>query len=155
MDVSARENYLATEVLTAPPQKLQLLLIDGAIRFIEQGRQFWQAGEREKGFEAVLRAQEIVSEMLGGLNREVNPKLVDQVAAVYVYMFRTLVDANISGDVAKLDDVLRVLRVERGTWQAVCEKLATDQSGTHSPIHAPHIAMPVDPITGESFSLDA
>ncbi len=33
MSFAAREEYFATEVLTAAPQKLQLMLIEGAIRY--------------------------------------------------------------------------------------------------------------------------
>ena len=37
MDSQARENYLQTQVLTATAQKLQLMLIEGAMRFANQG----------------------------------------------------------------------------------------------------------------------
>ena len=39
MTPSARENYLSTETLTAAPQKLQLLLVEAAIRSARRGGQ--------------------------------------------------------------------------------------------------------------------
>ena len=52
MNPAARDEYLSTEVLTASPQKLQLMLIDAAIRAASQAQSLW-TGERT---EAVTRA---------------------------------------------------------------------------------------------------
>ena len=60
------ENYLVTEVMTSTPQKLQLMLIEGAIRAIERGRQKRRAGDDEQACESLLRAQEIVGQLLDG-----------------------------------------------------------------------------------------
>lgn len=124
MPASARENYLSTMVLTAPPQKLHLMLIDAAIRFTEQTRQQWQAGEREAGFHSLMRAQRIVTELLTSLNREASPSLVGKMAGVYLFIFRSLSGASVSRSCEKLDDALRVLQTERETWHLLCERLA-------------------------------
>ena len=85
---SARDRYLTTEVMTATPQKLHLMLIDGAIRLAQQARRHWETGgEDEKACEAVIRAQEIVTQLLAGLNRRENPDLSNKVAAVYLFIF--------------------------------------------------------------------
>jgi flagellar protein FliS len=123
MQSATCESYLVTEVLTSTPQKLQLLLIEGAIRAIERTRQKWRAGDDEQAAESLIRAQEIVAQMLAGLNTDVDPELVKKVAAVYVYIFRSLVDSHLERDEKRLDDALRVLEVERGTWREVCARL--------------------------------
>ena len=46
-----------------------------------------------------------------------------------MFVFRSIVDGNRHHDEKKLDDALRVLEIERGTWQAVCEKLAAPRTG--------------------------
>ena len=46
----------------------------------------------------------------------------DKVAAIYLFLFRSLSEANMEHSVEKLDDVLRVLDVERETWAQVCEQ---------------------------------
>jgi flagellar protein FliS len=125
MPSSARENYLTTEVLTAPPQKLHLMLIEAAIRSAEQGRRHWQANQPDQASEALLHAQEILGEMLAGLNPQVDAALAKKVAAVYLFIYRALMDATLHHDEKKLDDALRVLAVERSTWRQVCEKLSS------------------------------
>lgn len=128
MPASARDTYLETEVLTATPQKLQLMLIDGALRFIELARRHWKNDEDEKACEALIRSQRIVTELLGGLNKDVDPDLAGKVASIYLFVFRTLLSANNERDEEKLDDVVRILNIERETWRQVCEKLGAENS---------------------------
>ena len=124
MQSSVPDSYLETEVMTATPQKRQLMLIEGAIRFIERTRGHWQAGKNDEACETLVRAQELVTELLSGLSSEVNPDLVRKVAGIYLFVFRKLVDAHPHRDEKKLDDALRVLEIERGTWREVCRELA-------------------------------
>lgn len=122
MSVSARETYLATQVLTAPPQKLHLLLVEAAIRACEKARAFWQQKQDPQATEALIRAQEIMSELVAGLNRQAEPRLVRQVASLYLFIYRNLLEASFLRDEKKLEDALRVLREEQTTWQLVCQR---------------------------------
>ena len=123
LTTSPRENYLSTEVMTATPQKLQLMLIEAAIRSTQIGLQKLQEGKDDEAVEALIHAQQVVGEMLAGLNQEVDSELVKKVAAVYLFVFRTLMEANYEQDEKKLNEVLKVLKVERETWQKVCKQL--------------------------------
>lgn len=129
-----RDAYLHTEVMTATPQKLQLMLIEAMMRFARQAQVHWQQGQDEQAGEAVIRCQEIVSELLCGLRPEQNPELTQQIAAIYMFLFRRLCDAHVGHDSQAIDDVVRVLEVERETWRQVCEQL-----GSRLEIPAPHI----------------
>lgn len=133
MQTAARENYLATEVMTAPPQKLQLLLIEGAMRFCNLALARWDQGDQEAAGEALMRAQGIVTELIAGVRPEHQRELARKAASVYLYLFRTLVDAHLRHDAQLVRDALRVLEVERGTWQEVCQRLA---GSTPAPIEA-------------------
>jgi flagellar protein FliS len=132
----AQDSYLTTEVMTASPQRLQLLLIEAAIRFAERGRLHWQANETEQACESLIRAQDIVSHILGGLRSAPDRGLAKKMAAVYVYIFRSLTEANLRHDEQKLDEALRVLEVERGTWQQVCEQLGNSQESESTGIES-------------------
>jgi len=162
-------HYLETEVMTASPQRLQYLLIEGAIRAIERGRSQWHEKRDEEACESLIRAQEIVTQILTGLNREAGQPLVRKVASIYLYVFRTLSEAQLRRDEEKLDDVLRVLQTERQTWRMLCEKLGAaaagesesataglsepDASSGRPPIVHPKGALPEGTSTG--FSVEA
>ena len=132
MERFARDNYLSTEVLTATPQKLHLMLVEAAIRFTQRGRLLWQTGEDAAACESLVRAQNIVSQLMAGLNYESDCEVVPRLAGVYQFVFRTLLDANLRRNEQKIDDAIRVLEVERETWRQVCEKFPGD-SATSAP----------------------
>ena len=157
LTTSPRDNYLATEVMTATPQKLQLMLIEAAIRSTQIGLQKLQEGKDDEAVEATIHAQQIVGEMLAGLNPEVDSELVKKVAAVYLFVFRTLMEANYEQDQKKLNEVLKVLNVERETWRQVCKQLGSDNTTGHEtsaiPITSTDNLISNTPAAG--FSLEA
>ncbi len=155
MNPAPRDEYLATEVLTATPQKLQLMLIEGAIRFGRRAELHWQNRENEAAFIALVRCQDIVSQLIAGLAASLESPLVRQVASLYAYIYRSLVSASFYHDAKKLADALRVLEVERETWQQVCERLGTSQSDANPAnsqvAHRPHMPLVVDATAHEDF----
>lgn len=124
--VNTTENtYLRDAVLTASPEQLHLMLYDGAIKNATQARDAILQKDFATSFDRLTKAQNIINEMQAGLNYEVNRELCQQVAAVYNFIFRRLVDANVNRDVNAIDDALKVLRIERSTWQMLVEKVTS------------------------------
>ncbi len=128
MPFSAQENYLTTEVMTATPQRLQLILVEAAIRSCEQARRCWAANQTEQACEALIHAESIVTELLARLNQEGDPEMAKRIASVYLFVFRSLVDANLKHDETKLKDAIRVLETERETWQEVCRRFGSSDA---------------------------
>jgi flagellar secretion chaperone FliS len=125
--------YLRNAVMTAPPEQLQLMLFDGAIRFTLQGLAAIEAKGREAAFNALERAQRIVLELNNGIRREVNPELADQTASLYSFVYKRLVDGNINQDVAAIQEALKILRHQRETWVMVITKLRQEQAHGAAP----------------------
>ena len=123
MTATAPNPYLRDAVLTATPEQLQLMLYDGAIRFALQGRDAMLKKDYETMYLRLTRAQNIVIEMLNGLNYEVNAELCRRMASIYNFIYRKLIDGNVQRDVSAIDDALRVLRIERETWQLLVDKV--------------------------------
>lgn len=129
MSLSDKNPYLRNTVLTATPEQLQLMLYDGAIRFALQARDAIEVKDYTVAHEKLSRAQAILMEMLNGLNYEVNRELCERVASIYNFLYRKLIDANIHRDVHAIDDAVKVLRIERDTWQIVVEKVGRARDG--------------------------
>ncbi|MDR1964573.1 MAG: flagellar export chaperone FliS [Planctomycetaceae bacterium] len=130
---SIRQNYLQAEVHTATPQKLQLLLVEAAIKNIHRTKQFWKDQRYDDGIETLARAQDIVAEILCSLDREGSPDIAKKLASIYLFIFRRLAEGGMSHDEQKLDDALRVLNSERETWRLVCEKFGATAGVPQSP----------------------
>lgn len=120
--------YLKTKVLTASPEMLTLMLWDGAIRFAEQGREAILKKDIEGSYHSLLRAQKIIMELSTSLRTEVNPELCQNLAALYTFIYRRLVDANIQKESKLVDDALEIMRHQRETWVMLMEKLAKERA---------------------------
>jgi flagellar secretion chaperone FliS len=125
----ARNSYLFTDVNTATPQKLQLLLIDAALTSANRARQFWMQQRDDLAIQALIHAQEVVGQVLADVNRDTGGDLATRILAVYEFIFRSLVNAGYRHDEKSLDDAIRILEIERETWRQLCDKLA---------VNAPH-----------------
>jgi len=152
MERNSHDAYLNTQVYTATPQKLHLMLIEGAIRFARQTIQYWEEEDHEQACESLIRCRRIITEILAGIKGE-DSEVARRTSALYVYLFQTLTEAQLHWRRENLDDVIRVLEIERETWTLVCEQMPEapqgGQTSSESEItagDAPPIA-PIDPST--------
>lgn len=122
MHTDTSGEYLKTAVMTATPEKLQLMLYDGAIRFSRQAREALGARNFETSCEKLLRAQQIVTALQDGLRPDVNPQLCKQMSDLYQFIYVRLVDANTRHNVTALDEALRILEHQRETWRLLMER---------------------------------
>jgi flagellar protein FliS len=123
------QEYLKTKVMTASPEMLTLMLWDGAIRFAEQGKEAIRNKDIEGSFKALVRSQKIITELSTALKRDLNPDLCGKLAALYNFIYRRLVEANISKDEKLVDDALEIMRHQRETWVMLMDKLAKEKAG--------------------------
>ena len=121
MDRNVLNAYLETEVTTATPQKLRLMLIDGSLRFARLTLKHWENGRDREAVDACRRCRDVLLELVSSLKTN-RFEVADQIADVYLFLIRAITQAEADGDPVHLDQVVRVLEIERGTWQQVCEK---------------------------------
>ena len=114
--------YKETSVKTASQGNLILMLYDEGIKRIE-GAVELLSGESipatsiEKINSNILKAQEIVSELMASLNTEKGGQIANNLMAIYSYFYQQLLQANIKKDVTILKDILKMMRDLRSAWQ--------------------------------------
>jgi flagellar protein FliS len=123
------QEYLKTKVMTASPEMLTLMLWDGGIRFAEQGKEAILKKDVEGSYKALVRSQRIITELTTNLKHDVNPDLCGKLAALYNFIYRRLVDANLSKDPKFVDDALEIMRHQRETWAMLMDKLTKERAG--------------------------
>ena len=116
MNPQAAQNYLRTRVLTATPEQLQMMLYDGAIRFSDAARTAILKKDWEGTYLNCSRAQKIITELTSSLKPDVAPELCGNLASLYNYIYRKLIDASLHHTVASIDEALKMLRYQRDTW---------------------------------------
>lgn len=108
--------YQRTQVDTASPVRLIVMLYDGAIRFLRQGQSAMQRGDREKQNDYLVRAQRILAELTSSLNLEEGGEIAVNLMALYQFMTEQLVLANLQDDVGKVQKVREMLESLREAW---------------------------------------
>jgi flagellar secretion chaperone FliS len=153
MGAPTNSQYLESRVLTAPPPRLHLMLVEGALRFGRKAEEALQQGEVVAAATQLLRVVDIVGELLAGV-RESKEPLNQQIAELYWFIFRRVSAAKINSDAKALAEALRLLEIERQTWQMVCEKFGGGSSSTAGP-RANAIRAAATPEPTSRFSLEA
>jgi len=124
----ATDEYLRMRVMTATPQELRLMLLDGSIRFATQGKAAIASGDVEGAVSGISQCRAIVSELLTTIRDQPDPELADQVRSVYAFLYRELMALGIERDTMRLDKVIEVLEYERQTWVLLMDKLASGRN---------------------------
>jgi flagellar protein FliS len=132
MDAAIRDAYLETQIVTATPQRLRLMLIEEAIRRLRAAQATFEAGRGDEATTILGGCRDILTELMAGIEPDRSP-LARRVLSVYVFLFSTLVEVQFGGDAGRLPDMLRVLEEERQTWQAVCEQMPHRPAATATP----------------------
>ncbi len=122
MHEEAPTAYLEAAVQTATPQKLQLMLIEGAIRFATEAKENWCEPVSYELLEATRRCQSIIAELYGGIRQE-SSEVAKKTADLYLFLYREIVDVLAEHDPKKLDGVLEILEIERETWRQLCDAM--------------------------------
>jgi flagellar protein FliS len=135
------QQYRATKVETAGSVDLVVMLYQGAVRFIRLGIQAIARNDPKAAHTNLVRAQDIVVELLGSLNHEAGGQVASQLAGVYDYCFRQLVTANVKKDPAPAHEVAGILRDLGTAWQEIAAQQRQVQSqGQASTIGRPTAA---------------
>ena len=114
---------LETGVAAASPQRLIVMLYDGALAALAEARGHIQAGRTAQKGRALGKAISIVDEGLKaaldvGQGGDIARSLVD----LYDYVGRRLLLANLRDDVALIDEAARLLSDLRGAWVTLAER---------------------------------
>jgi flagellar protein FliS len=113
------QQYRATKVQTAGSVDLVVMLYQGAVKFIRLGIEAIERDDAKAAHESLVRAQDIVVELLSSLNREEGGQIASQLSGVYDYCFRRLILANVKKDTDPAREVLRIMRELGTAWQQI------------------------------------
>jgi flagellar protein FliS len=134
--------YLRTRVLTASPEELRLMLLDGAIKFAMKAREGLESKNHEAIYSGFTSCRNIVTELLTSIRSDPNPALAEKVRALYSFIFKLLVEAAFEKDIAKLDKAIELLQYERETWVVLMQKVSQERAAA-SNSNEPRVALSV------------
>lgn len=110
------DHYKSIQIETATPERLLLMLYDGAIRFLNVAQQAMHDKQIETSHNNLLKAEAIIIELMSVLNFEIGGDIAKNLFALYDFMYRHLVQANIKKDPQMVQEVVDLLTDLRKTW---------------------------------------
>lgn len=108
------QQYQLQSVMTASPGELVVMLYNGCIRFIKQAIECINSKDLMGAHNAIIRAQDIIVEFMSTLDMKY--EISHNLLALYDYLHRRLVEANVKKDTAILEEVLTFVTEFRDTW---------------------------------------
>lgn len=121
-----------TGVESATPHRLIQMLLEGALEKINLAKGYMQRGDTALKGTHISWAISIIDGLRMSLDKEAGGEIAANLDALYDYMGRRLVEANLHNDEKILVEVAGLLLEIKSAWDAIPEVL-TRQSGTPSP----------------------
>ena len=157
-------DYLESRVSTASSADLQLMLLDGAVRFGRKAEAIWddesQTGEVHQ---LLTRVVDVLEALTMGVAESTDP-IAEKLEEQYVFVLKEFAFVLLERDRARFDRAMKLLCFERETWQMGCERAknggqpAPTTERTDQASSAPRRTQvaPIDvPLPGSGFSVQA
>ena len=120
--MNAYQAYRTNQAQTATPGELIVMLYQGAARFVARGIEGIEAGDLEVAHTYLIKAQAVVAELQSSLDVQTGGEVGRNLDAIYEFMLRRLVEANLRKDAVPAREVEQLLRDLLPAWeQAVRE----------------------------------
>jgi flagellar protein FliS len=135
---NAVSTYKETKIKTAGQGQLIIMLYNTAIRQLDEALFLLQAndtgkkdpGKIEKIGKAVVKTQEIISELMVSLDFEQGGEIAVNLFSLYTWFNRELMEANISQDARRILIVKNHIENLRNAWQEVVSSNAFETAST-------------------------
>ena len=106
-------------VANADPHGLVQLLLDATAERLNTARGCIERGEIVRKAKLLHSCVTLVAELRGSLNMTEGGPLAQNLSALYDYMARQLLTANLQNDIGRVTEVLGLLHEIRGAWIAI------------------------------------
>lgn len=123
MPPDARSRYLANTILTASPARLVTLLYDGLVSDLHGAAAAFDTGDFETANTRLMRAQGIVLELQGSLRTDIWDG-ADRLLAIYRYVYKRLVEANIFRNRGACAECLALVTPLQAAWHEAAKVTA-------------------------------
>lgn len=128
--MNAYQTYRQTQTQTAGPGELVLMLYRGAVRFLAAGIDAIDTRDVAAAHTNLVKAQDIITELRSTLDAERGGDIARNLASIYEYMSRRLIEANIRKDAAPAREIHTLLRDLLSAWEVAVRETKTAQAAT-------------------------
>ena len=134
---NAISSYKETRIKTASHGQLIIMLYDEAVKQLDRGLDLLNqnaAGKKDPGSiekisKAILKSQEIITELTVSLDFEQGGEIAKNLFALYTWFNKELLESNISQDIRRITQVRNQLNELKSAWTEVAAKNSSETAG--------------------------
>lgn len=115
---TAQQAYRDSSILTAPPERLVVMLYDGANRFLIQAATAMRSADLTLTNDRLRRAEAILQELRATLDMSVGEVAVN-LDSIYSFCQRLLLEARLQREASKIEHVAKLLTELRDAWEQI------------------------------------
>ena len=96
MQFNGIQSYRKTDIFTSDPMKLVIMCYEGAIESLKLAKEKMKEKDYEKKAKAIVKAQNIIDELLCSLDSEKGEVIARNLSNLYNYMLRRILFGNVN-----------------------------------------------------------
>ena len=127
-------SYQQTDVLTASPMQLIIMLYDDCLKSLEKALQGFQV-EGPESIEVIgrhlLHAQDVITELAISLDMEKGGEIAQNLHRLYDFALSHLSTANVKQEMKPIQDVISILSELKEAWTEVAKHEPVSSEPTH------------------------
>jgi flagellar secretion chaperone FliS len=123
----APQAYQEMQVLGSDPRQLVVLLCQALVRYLVRTEEAIKREDWETKAAALIRAQQILSELICALDEEIGGELATQLRALYAHLQRQLVDVDLQDDLDRLAYIIEIASKLVNAWEEALERCQEQQ----------------------------
>lgn len=120
--------YQEMSILTAPPERLLLMLYEGLIKNVARAREAIAEGDADTRRASLRKARDIVTELMTALNFEIGGEIAVNLHRLYRYINGRLIQADITPTDEPLEHAMRVIDILNDAWVKAVDILHEEQA---------------------------
>lgn len=120
------EAYRNTAILGSAPGQLIPLLYEHLLVSLKQAQRQIESGDIEGKAQSVIRAREIVHELLSSLDMEAGGELSSRLASLYLFFSREIATASRELDAGRLEPISEMVASLHESWVKALASLSND-----------------------------
>jgi flagellar protein FliS len=128
MSYGSMDRYREMDVMAMTPARRLVVLYAQLLVALRQARRFMELGQVGSRTERLLHAEEIIRELAVSLDRERGGDLATRLAELYGWMITQVAAIHGRPEVARVDQVIRIVSELHDAWGTAASPVATTPS---------------------------
>ena len=129
------QSYRKTNITTSDPVRLVIMCYESVIESLKLAKEKIKEKDYEKKAKAIIKAQDIIKELMCSLDFEKGGKIANNLDSLYNYMLRRILQGDLNKDVRPIDEVIGMFTELLSAWQEVASKPISQTQPTEDSLY--------------------